>query len=136
MFLCVLNIMKTADASNALMVAANAPFQAEKLMLLGSLYHEGHVMYHPFPSRQHEPAVAYYRKPSEKKHSHSKVFFFGHFFGFTCSSLAEAPKLSFFNQISTMSTSGHCKCTEKKTIIIIIIKITIMLIMCNQRLEW
>lgn len=56
----------------------------------------------------------YYRKPSGKKTPTVKCFFLGHFFGFTCSSLAEAPKLSFFNQILTMSTSGHCKCTEKK----------------------
>lgn len=61
MFLCALNIMKTTDASNSLMGAANGPFQAEELMLLGSLYHEGHVMHHSFPSRQHEPAVACYR---------------------------------------------------------------------------
>lgn len=61
MFLCALNIMKTTDVSNALMVAANGPFQAEKLMLLRSLYHEVRVIYHSFPSRQHEPAVAYYK---------------------------------------------------------------------------
>ncbi len=47
-FLSALYMMKTTDVSHVLMISASGPFQTEKQMLQGSLYHEGHVLRHSF----------------------------------------------------------------------------------------
>ncbi len=72
MLLSVLS-MKTTDVPLPWRFLQMVLFQAEKQMFLGSLYHEGHVMHHSFPSCHSDPTVAHYREPSNLKQKTKKT---------------------------------------------------------------
>ena len=97
MFLSALDMMKTTDVSHAPMIA----FQAGKQMLRGSLYHEGHVMHHSFPSCHHDPAVAYDRQESPKNSSSEDVFLVICVFFAALQLSGRGNRMSLFCQIST-----------------------------------